>query len=220
MYLIPPKFQIFQMYFHLMMTAFEYFLIQTEICRFIEHFYEIMVSFYEIMLFTKSIQKKSEFIKYLHQNKIFLHCTDQGPRQDSGSTRVKKVLDALENDTKANFREIIPGKVRFQKTWGIMLSGGLLTTYFFRMKSVTLQKQPPEVFRKGKHLCQSIFFNKGAGLRSATLLKKRLWPRCFPVNFIESFFQKFKNLKIFINNIVVNFKIFIELSKLMGCFWR
>ena len=27
----------------------------------------------------------------------------------------------------------------------------------------------------GKHLCQSLFFNKVAGLRLATLLKKRLW---------------------------------------------
>ena len=52
----------------------------------------------------------------------------------------------------------------------------------------------PEVFCKkgvlrniakftGKHLCQSLFFNKVAGLRPATLLKKRLWHRCFPVNF-------------------------------------
>ena len=57
------------------------------------------------------------------------------------------------------------------------------------------QKQPPEVFRKkgvlrnfakfrGKHLCQSFFFNKVAG-RPATLLKKRLWRRCFPVNFAK-----------------------------------
>ena len=37
----------------------------------------------------------------------------------------------------------------------------------------------------GKHLFQSIFFNKVAGLRPATLLKKRLWHRCFPVNFVE-----------------------------------
>ena len=35
----------------------------------------------------------------------------------------------------------------------------------------------------GKHLCQGLFFNKVAGLRSATLLEKRLWHRCFPVNF-------------------------------------
>ena len=35
----------------------------------------------------------------------------------------------------------------------------------------------------GKHLCQSLFFNKVAVLRPATLLKKRLWHRCFPVKF-------------------------------------
>ena len=51
----------------------------------------------------------------------------------------------------------------------------------------------PEVFfKKGvfrnftkfneKHLCQSLFFNQAAG-RPGTLLKKRLWHRCFPVNF-------------------------------------
>ena len=35
----------------------------------------------------------------------------------------------------------------------------------------------------GKHLYQSLFSNKVAGLRSATLLKKSPWHRCFPVNF-------------------------------------
>ena len=55
----------------------------------------------------------------------------------------------------------------------------------------------PEVFCKkgvlrnfakfiGKHLCQMLFFfNKVAGLRPATLLKKSLWHRCFPVNFAK-----------------------------------
>ena len=37
----------------------------------------------------------------------------------------------------------------------------------------------------GKHLCKSLFFNKVAGLRPATLLKKRLWHRCFSVNFAK-----------------------------------
>ena len=37
----------------------------------------------------------------------------------------------------------------------------------------------------GKHLCQSLVFNKVAGLRPATLLKKRLRHRCFPVNFAK-----------------------------------
>ena len=37
----------------------------------------------------------------------------------------------------------------------------------------------------GRHLCQNLFLNKIAGLRPATLLKKRLWHRCFPVNFLK-----------------------------------
>ena len=56
------------------------------------------------------------------------------------------------------------------------------------------QKQPPEVFYKkgvlknfakstGKHLPQSFFFNKVADLRPATLFKKRLWQKYFPMNF-------------------------------------
>ena len=36
-----------------------------------------------------------------------------------------------------------------------------------------------------KYLCQALFFDKVAGLRPATLLKKRLWHRCFPVNFVK-----------------------------------
>ena len=57
------------------------------------------------------------------------------------------------------------------------------------------EEQPPEVFCKksvfrnfakftGKHLCLSLFFNKVVG-GSARLLKKRLWHRCFPVNFTK-----------------------------------
>ena len=46
----------------------------------------------------------------------------------------------------------------------------------------------------GKYLCQSLFSNEVAGLRSATLLKKRLWHSCFPVNFTKflrtTFLQK------------------------------
>ena len=37
----------------------------------------------------------------------------------------------------------------------------------------------------GKHLCQSLFSNKVATLRPATLLKKRLWHSCFHVNFAK-----------------------------------
>ena len=37
----------------------------------------------------------------------------------------------------------------------------------------------------GKYLCQSLFFNNVAGLGLATLLKKKLWHRRFPVNFVK-----------------------------------
>ena len=37
----------------------------------------------------------------------------------------------------------------------------------------------------GKHLSQTLFFHKVAGLRPATLLKERLWDRCFPMNFAK-----------------------------------
>ena len=60
----------------------------------------------------------------------------------------------------------------------------------------TCRSSRPEVYCKkgvlrnftefiGKHLRQSLFFNKNAGLRHVTLLKKRVWHRCFPVNFVK-----------------------------------
>ena len=50
---------------------------------------------------------------------------------------------------------------------------------------LTCKKDAPENSTKytGKHFCQSLFFNKVAGLKPATLLKERLWHRRFPVNF-------------------------------------
>ena len=40
---------------------------------------------------------------------------------------------------------------------------------------------------RGKHLCQNLFFNKVANLRIATLVKKRLWHRCFSKKICEMF---------------------------------
>ena len=37
-----------------------------------------------------------------------------------------------------------------------------------------------------KHLCQSLFFNKVARLRPATLLNKMIWHRCLPVNSVTA----------------------------------
>ena len=59
-----------------------------------------------------------------------------------------------------------------------------------------VRSRRPEVFCKNlfleisqnsqeKHLCYRLFFNKFTGLRAATLLKKRLWKTCFPVDFAK-----------------------------------
>ena len=37
----------------------------------------------------------------------------------------------------------------------------------------------------GKHMCQRLFFNIVAGLRTAALLKRSFWHRCFPLNFAK-----------------------------------
>ena len=37
----------------------------------------------------------------------------------------------------------------------------------------------------GKHPCQRLFFNRVGGLKPVTLFKKRLWRRCFLVNFAK-----------------------------------
>ena len=47
-----------------------------------------------------------------------------------------------------------------------------------------------------KHLRRSLFLNKIAGLRLLILLKKRLWHKCFPVNFV-----KYLRIPIFIEHL-------------------
>ena len=65
---------------------------------------------------------------------------------------------------------------------------------FLKHKCLHIQKQPPKLFCKkvflekigkftGKHLRQSLLFNKVVGLRPETLLTNRLWQWCFPWNF-------------------------------------
>ena len=61
----------------------------------------------------------------------------------------------------------------------------MLQKYRSSRLEVICRKRILRNFKKftGKHLCQSFLFNKVAGLRTVTLLKKRFWYRCFPVNF-------------------------------------
>ena len=54
----------------------------------------------------------------------------------------------------------------------------------------------------GKHLCQSLIFNKVAGL-----LKRRLWHRCFSVNFekfLRARFLQSTSERLLLNMVNVN----------------
>ena len=60
-------------------------------------------------------------------------------------------------------------------------------TIFNEMNEVFCEKDVLRNFAKfiRKHLCQSLFFNKAAGLRSLTFLKKETLAQIFPVNFAK-----------------------------------
>ena len=62
----------------------------------------------------------------------------------------------------------------------------------------------------GKHLCQSLFFNKVAYLRPATLLKTRPWYSCFPVNFEEFWGTPF--LQITFGRLLLNDRDFVNIK--------
>ena len=71
----------------------------------------------------------------------------------------------------------------------------------------------------GKHLCQNLFFNKVASLRSATLLKRRLWRRCFPVSFAKFLRTPFfkEHLRRLLLQVVVH-QMQVSLVNLNGLF--
>ena len=88
--------------------------------------------------------------------------------------------------------EIVNGKLHFFVQWKFTNQLYLQLIY----EENQSRSSRPEVFCKkgvlrkfakftGEHLCQGFFFNKVAGLTSATLLKSRLWLRCFPVNYTK-----------------------------------
>ena len=72
----------------------------------------------------------------------------------------------------------------------------------FYEKWCSYRSSPPEVFCKkdvlknfakftGKHLCQSLLFNKDTGLRPATLLKRETQAQVFSCEFCEIFKNNF-----------------------------
>ena len=84
----------------------------------------------------------------------------------------------------------------------------MLLAYFRSSRSeVFFKKGVFKNFAKftGKHLCQSLFVNKISGLRPATLLKKKLWHKSFPVNFM-----KFLRTPFFIEHLLVGAYLFLQ----------
>ena len=64
-----------------------------------------------------------------------------------------------------------------------------------------------------KHLCQGLFFNKVAGLRTATSLKKRLCRRCFPMTF-----AKFLRTPI-LQNRIHRISVLKIAERILNCAW-
>ena len=78
--------------------------------------------------------------------------------------------------------------------------------HYWKSNFRTFRSSRPELFCKksvlknfvkftGKYLRQSLFFDKVGGLSPATLLKKGLWHKRFPVNFAKFLRTPFKELK-------------------------
>ena len=95
-----------------------------------------------------------------------------------------------------NTLTLFPEKIRNS---GIFMTRDMLrilSIYRGSRQEVFCRKGALRIFAKftEKNLCQSLFLNKVADLRPATLLNKRLWHKCFPVNF-ANFLRTFVLLK-------------------------
>ena len=82
----------------------------------------------------------------------------------------------------------------------------------------------------GKYLCQSLFFKWSCRLESCGFIKKRLWHRCFPVNFAKFLRTPFlteqlrwlllhKNFENVWIDIWYFFMLFRKVKFLRGCVW-
>ena len=67
----------------------------------------------------------------------------------------------------------------------------------------------------GKVPCQSLFFNKIAGFRPATSLKKRIWDRCFPENFAK--FLRTLFLQNTSKRLLLNLKQLLQIENQLNC---
>ena len=122
-------------------------------------------------------------------------------------------------------KKICFGFISLQNKWIIYIAIGRSSHQMYSIIKGVLRN-----FAKftGKHLCQSLFFNKVVVLSPVSLLKKRLWQRCFPVNFVKflrtHFLQKTsRRLLLFIHFFAISsvevIKRFV-FEKVCFCFWE
>ena len=121
---------------------------------------------------------------------------------DDQSTPLKLFLYLI--DCWVNFFWLIPKRTQKFTAWWLHESS---------RERCSTKKDVLSNFAKstGKHLCQSLFFDKVADLTPATLLKKSLWHSCFPLNFAKflktSFFQNTSGqLLLTVNILVTHFR--------------
>ena len=82
-------------------------------------------------------------------------------------------------------------KVKIFKMFKISSDCYIKTCRSLKRRAIFRSSRPEVFFKKdflrnfAEQLRWSLFFNKVAGLRPATLLKKRLWRRCFSLNFMK-----------------------------------
>ena len=101
----------------------------------------------------------------------------------------------LQNEKMAKLWVVVGFSDRFEQIYKTSLQNQTKrgTTKGRSHQEVFCEKGVLESFTKftGKHLCWSLFFNKVAGLRPESLLKKRLQYRCFPLNLVKFFKNSF-----------------------------
>ena len=118
----------------------------------------------------------------------FFHLTIRMPIL---SSNLPRCLTYCETFLPINLHDTSMGwsfEVAWQVKYMSPLKWSLINGRWLRVSKVSWKVVRRWNFAKltGKHLRQSPFFNKVVSLRPTTLLKKRLWHRCFPREFCES----------------------------------
>ena len=158
----------------------------------------------------RSLPYRNQSIDFLWKSMDWLIC-DKDLRHKSVKVRIfrDQSMFSYGNWVPWNFNLTKPMN-QFKKNIRTLLAQDFALVFFeifmrFKFRSrhrkCSVKKGVLKNFSKftGKHLCQSLLFNKVASFRPAALVKKRLWHGCFPVNF-----EKFLRTPFFIEHLWAN----------------